>query len=60
MQMPEQLSLFDTPEPNWTEQLHQRLDPQMRDRLIAILSNMAQTALHPPITDAEESDPDEQ
>ena len=58
--MPEQLSLFDTPEPNWTAQLHQRLDPQMRDRLIAILREMAQAALHPPTTDAQEADPNEQ
>jgi hypothetical protein len=59
MQMPEQLSLFDTPEPNWAQQLHQRLDPQIRDRLIAILKDMAQAALHPPTTDAQEADPNE-
>ncbi len=57
--MPEQLCLFDTPEPNWAEQLHRRLDPRIHDRLIAILIEMARTALHPPMTDAQESDPDE-
>jgi hypothetical protein len=59
MRMPEQLCLFDTPEPNWAEQLHRRLDPRIHDRLIAILIEMARTALHPPMTDAQESDPDE-
>jgi hypothetical protein len=59
MRMPEQLSLFDTPEPNWTQQLHRRLDPRTRDRRIAILIDMAQTALHSPMTDAGESDADE-
>jgi hypothetical protein len=58
MQMPEQLSLFDTPQPNWAQQLHQRLDPQIRDRLIAILKDIAQAALHPPTID-EQTDPNE-
>jgi len=57
--MPEQLSLFDPPEPSWVEQLHRRLDPRTRDCLIAVLIDMAQTALHPPMTDAEESNRDE-
>jgi len=59
MRMPEQLSLFDPPEPNWVEQLHRRLDPRTRDCLIAVLIDMAQAALHPPTADAQESDPDE-
>lgn len=57
--MPEQLSLFDPPEPNWVEQLHRQLDPRTRDCLIAVLIDMARTALHPPTADAEESDADE-
>jgi hypothetical protein len=56
--MPEQLSLFDPPEPNWAEQLHRRLDQRTRECLIAVLIDMAQTALHPPTADAQESDPD--
>ena len=57
--MPEQLSLFDTPDPNWVEQRHRRLDPRTHDRLIAILIAMAQTARHPPMANAKETDPDE-
>ena len=57
--MPEQLSLFDPPEPNWVEQLHRRLDPRTRDCLITVLIDMARTALHPPTADAQESDADE-
>jgi len=57
--MPEQLSRFDIPEPTWSQPLHQRLDPQIRDRLIAILKDRAQAALHPPTTDAQEADPNE-
>lgn len=57
--MPGQLSLFDPPEPNWAEQLHRRLDPQTRDCLITVLIDMAQTALHPPTADPQESDADE-
>ena len=57
--MPEQLSLFDPSEPNWAEQLHRRLDPRTHECLIAVLIDMAQTALHPPMADPEVSDPDE-
>lgn len=58
--MPAQLSLFDTPKPDWAQQLHQRLEPQMRDRLITILREMAQAARHPPTTDTQEAKQNEQ
>jgi len=58
MQMPEQLSLFDTPQPNWAQQLQQRLEPQTRDQVLAILADMARAALQPP--GVQEVDNDEQ
>jgi len=57
MRMPEQLSRFDPSEPNWAEQLHRRLDPRTHECLIAVLIDMAQTALDPPMADPEVSDP---
>ena len=56
--MPEQLSLFDTPQPNWAQQLQQRLEPQTRDQVLAILADMARAALQPP--GVQEVDNDEQ
>jgi len=58
--MPEQLNLFETPQPSWAQQLHQRLEPQTRDQVLAILVDMARTALQKPVADAQEGDNDEQ
>jgi len=58
--MPEQLSLFDTPQPNWAQQLQQRLEPQTRDQVLAILADMARAALQAPAPGVQEADNDEQ
>ena len=58
--MPEQPNLFETPHPSWAQQLHQRLEPQTRDQVLAILADMARTALQAPAPGAQEADNDEQ
>ena len=58
--MPEQLNLFETPQSSWAQQLHQRLEPQTRNQVLAILADMARTALQAPVADAQAGDDDEQ
>jgi len=57
--MSEQLPLFEALEPTWAKRLRQRLDPQLRDRVKAILVEMAQAALRCPPAGQQEVDPDE-
>jgi len=59
-QMPEQLNLFETPQPSWAQELHLRLEPQTRDQVLAILVDMARTALQARVADAQAGDNDEQ
>lgn len=58
--MPEQLPLLEMREPTWVERLHQRLDPQRRDQVQAILVEMTRAALSPPAAKRQEADRDEQ
>ena len=58
--MPKQVPLFETRESNWAERLRQRLEPPIRERVKAILVEMAQAGLWSPPVRAQEGDPDEQ
>jgi hypothetical protein len=46
--MPEQVPLFEAREPSWAERLRQRLEPSTRERVKAILVEMAQAGLWSP------------
>ena len=58
--MPEQLPLFETREPSWAERLRERLEPPIRERVRAILVEMAQAGLCAPPLRPQEEDRDEQ
>ena len=57
--MAEQLPLFETREPSWAERLRERLVPPIRERLRAILVEMAQAQLRSPPLRPQEEDRDE-
>jgi hypothetical protein len=58
--MPDQLSLFEAREPTWAARLRSSLKVQVRDRVKAILVEMAQAALRtPPAKQQQEGDADE-
>lgn len=47
--MPQQLLLFDAQEPTWAERLRQGLGAEARRQVIAILAEMARTAVESPL-----------